>query len=102
MVRGEHLNERQQRMDPHMDADQLCNWLLDQVPDVVLQWLFEVWEGTRQAPNGFNWVGLAEVSADLANDSLRWERGGSPPDLGWAHVAVHVNSFLLHEMRVRG
>jgi hypothetical protein len=102
MVRGEHLNERQQRMDPNMDTDQLCNGLLDQVPDVVLQWLFEVWEGTRQAPNGFNWVGLAEVSADLANESLRRERGSSPPDLGWAHVAVHVNSFLLHEMRVRG
>ena len=85
-----------------MDADQLCNWLLDQAPDVFLQWLSEVWEGTRQAPKGFNWDGLAEVSADLANSSLRREKGGSPPDLRWAHVAVLVNSFLLHEMRVHG
>ena len=89
-------------MGPNRDADQLCNWLLDQTPDAALQWLFEVWEGTRQAPKGFNWVGLAEVSADIANASLRREREGSSPDLGWARVAVLVNTFLLHEMSTHG
>jgi hypothetical protein len=101
-ARGEYRHEREQRMDPALDADQLCNGLLDQVPDVVLQWLFEVWEGTRQVSKGFNWVGLAEVSAELAHDSLRREGTGLSPDLGWARVAVLVNSFLLHEMRTYG
>ena len=31
------MNERRQSMDPNRDADQLCNWLVDQVPDVGLQ-----------------------------------------------------------------
>jgi len=75
------------------DADQLVNWLLEQEPELVLHWLFEVWNGLYQLPKGFNWVGLAEISADLAKEKA---------DLAWARVAVLVNSFLISEIRMYG
>src|SRR5712692_7699550 len=87
-------------IEPDVDADQLCNWLLEQDPSLVLRWLYEVWEGARQAPEGFNWLGLAEISAGLAH-----HKDGtlsSPPDLGWARVAVLVNTFLIHEAEADG
>ncbi len=88
------MNERQQKMiKSNMDADQLCNWFLEQDPDVVLHWFYEVWGGSHQAPKGFNWVGLAEISADLANQKK---------DLGWARVAILVNTFLAYEMKTYG
>lgn len=79
--------------EQHMDADQLCNWLLDQESDLVLRWLYEVWEGSRQAPEGFNWLGLAEISPNLA---LKKD------DLGWAHVGILVNTYLIHEAKTYG
>lgn len=94
------MNEGQQMMEPDVDADLLCNWLLEQDPSLVLRWLYEVWEESRIAPEGFNWEGLAEISASLAN-----HRDGtlsSPPDLGWARVAVLVNTFLIHEAKAYG
>ncbi len=87
-------------IEPNVDADQLCNWLLEQDSGLVLHWLYEVWEGAHQAPEGFNWLGLAEISAGLAthkDDTL-----SSPPDLGWARVAVLVNTFLIHEAKAHG
>ncbi len=87
-------------LEPDVNADQLCNWLLEQDPSLVLHWLYEVWEGARQAPEEFNWLGLAEISASLAH-----HRDGtlsSPPDLGWARVAVLVNTFLIHEAKAHG
>ena len=87
-------------LEPDVDADQFCNWLLEQDPSLVLRWLYEVWEGARQAPEGFNWLGLAEISASLAHhkDGIL----SSPPDLGWARVAVLVNTFLIHEAKAHG
>lgn len=87
-------------IEPNIDADRLCNWLLEQDPSLVLRWLYEVWEGTRQAPEGFNWEGLAEISAGLANH--KDGRLSSPPDLGWARVAVLVNTFLIYEAKALG
>src|SRR5262245_38916736 len=87
-------------IEPDVNADQLCNWLLEQDPSLVLRWLYEVWEGSRIAPKGFNWVGLAEISASLANH--KDGRLSSPPDLGWARVAVLVNTFLIHEAKAHG
>lgn len=34
--------------------------------DRVLQWLSEVWQGICQPPAGLNWLGLAEISPNLA------------------------------------
>lgn len=44
-------------------------------------------------PQGFNWVGLAEISASLAREK---------DDLGWARVAVMVNTFLIREVKTHG
>jgi len=52
-------------IEPDVNADQLCNWLLEQDPSLVLRLLYEVWVGARQAPEGFHWLGLAEISAGL-------------------------------------
>jgi hypothetical protein len=87
-------------IEPDVNADQLCNWLLEQDPGLVLNWLYEVWDGAHQAPEGFHWLGLAEISAGLAH-----HKDGtltSPPGLGWARVAVLVNTFLIHEAKAHG
>jgi hypothetical protein len=75
------------------DADQFCVWLLEQASETVLQWLSEVWEGSRQVPAGFNWLGLAEISPNLAIKK---------DDLGWARVAVLVNTYLIVEAKTHG
>jgi hypothetical protein len=93
MLSNERVSERQQMSEPNMDADQFCNWLLEQDPDLVLHWLSEVWEGSRQAPEGFNWLGLAEISPNLA---IKQE------DLGWARVAVLVNTSPISEAKAHG
>src|SRR5258706_2969898 len=87
-------------IEPNVDADQLCNWLLEQDPSLVLQWLYEVWEGARQAPEGFNWLGLAEISAGLANHKNNTLP--SLPDLDWARVAVLVNTIPFPRTKTRG
>src|SRR5947209_18985856 len=87
-------------IEPNVNADQLCNWLLEQDPDLVLHWLYEVWEGSHQAPEGFNWLGLAEIPAGLANH--KDGKLSSPPDVGWARVAVLVNTYLIHEAKAYG
>jgi hypothetical protein len=76
-----------------MDTDQLCAWLLEQASESVLQWLSEVWEGSRQIPAGFNWLGLAEISSNLAIKK---------DDLGWARVAILVNTSLIVEAKTHG
>lgn len=75
------------------DADQFCAWLLEQASESVLQWLSEVWEGSRQAPAGFNWLGLAEISPNLAIKK---------DDSGWARAAVLVNTYLIVEVKTHG
>jgi hypothetical protein len=87
------MTREQQINDYDQNVDHLVNWLLEQDPELVLRWLFEMREGSRQRPKGFNWVGLAEISADLANEKA---------DLNWARVAVLVNSFLISEIRMYG
>jgi hypothetical protein len=87
------MTREQEISDYDKNAHHLDNWLLEQDPEFVLGWLFEVWEGLRQIPKEFNWVGFAEVSADLAREKA---------DLNWARVAVLVNSFLISEIRMYG
>jgi hypothetical protein len=76
-----------------MDADPFRIWLVEQDSDRVLRWLSEVGEGIRQPPGGLNWLGLAEMSPNLA---LKKD------DVGWACVAVQVNISLIHEARTHG
>lgn len=83
-----------------MHADELCEWLLKQDAQVVLQWFHEVLEGSRQVPERFNWLGLAEVSADLAYH--REGKSSSPPDKGWAYVSVLVHNYIIDEAKEHG
>ncbi len=85
-----------------MDADELFHWLLKQDPHVVLQWIHEVLEGSRQIPDKdrFNWPALADVAASFARH--KGGRRSSPSDVGWAYVAVLVYSYIIHEAKERG
>ena len=42
-----------------MSTDELSTWLFEQDPHLVLQWLHEMLEGTRQIPQEFSWLGFA-------------------------------------------
>lgn len=85
-----------------MDADELFHWLLEQDPHVALQWIHEVLEGSRQIPDRdrFNWPGLADVAASFARH--KGGRRSSPPDVGWAYVAVLVYNYIIHEAKEHG
>lgn len=83
-----------------MSVDELSMWLFEQHPHLVLQWLHEMLEGTRQIPQEFSWLGFAEVATNLVKH--KDEMPSSPPDLDWAYVAVLANEYIVHEAKEHG
>lgn len=80
-------------VDSSRDTDQFWNWLFEQNSEGALHWLDEIWEGSRQAPEQVNWLLLAEISPNLALQQ---------DDLGWAHLGILVNTFLISTIRTCG
>ncbi len=54
-------------IEPDVNADQLCSWLLEQDPSLVLRWLYEVWKEHARRQKGL--TGL---------ERLRFRRPGNP------------------------
>lgn len=63
--------------------------LADAEPEQVSAWLESVRGGRREAPENFNWHGLAQTAASLAQ-----EADAPEAQLGWARVAVAVYDWL--------
>jgi hypothetical protein len=61
------------------------NILLHQSPGEVLNWMQSVWSNLREIPEGFNWLGVAEVAGTKANLNA---------DLKWAEVAIRIYEWL--------
>lgn len=61
------------------------NVLLHQSPGEVLNWIQSAWSDPRVIPEGFNWLGVAEVASTKANLNA---------DLGWAEVAIRIYEWL--------
>jgi hypothetical protein len=59
--------------------------LLHQSPNEVLNWIQSAWSDPRVIPEGFNWLGVAEVASTKANLNA---------DLGWAEVAIRIYEWL--------
>lgn len=72
-------------MQKQDQAQELLNNLLQQSPSQVIAWLESVWTGQQQAPEKFNWLGLAEVTAAQAR---------AQGDQAWAQVAIMIYEWL--------
>lgn len=62
-------------------------------PGRVFDWLEPLPAGRRQAPEDFNWHGLARTAALPAQDARTPEA-----KLGWARVAVAVYEVVLRKL----
>lgn len=76
-----------------MSQFELLNRLLQQEPTQVYAWIQDAWEGSEKVPEGFNWLGLAEVATSNATS----ERGAvsSRLNLDWAKVAISIYHYLI-------
>lgn len=82
----------------YQEADRLASWLLEQDPSLTLQWLYEMLEGVRSQPEGFNWVGLAECAAyDTFGNTFHMSENASLPNLKWANVAVLAYHYAISQ-----
>src|SRR5947207_2613868 len=61
-------------------------------PELIFDWLENVWSGAASAPENFNWLGLAEGAA------LRVHAPSEVRDrnfrLAWAKIAVGVYDYI--------
>lgn len=73
---------------------ELVQWLIEQDVQTVKAWLDEVWEGTRNIPEGFDWPNFAAALAVLARAGK-----GPPyyvkPDLEWGRVTIAVYQYAM-------
>ncbi|HMA37060.1 MAG TPA: HEAT repeat domain-containing protein [Chloroflexia bacterium] len=81
-----------------LSADQLLDQLLNQSAKQVQAWLNRVNEGHAQAPEGFNWILLAEIATRQAKwpqwmESLM-EDEYQEPNLAWAEVAIAIYDHM--------
>src|SRR5947209_3363836 len=67
------------------EAMRILQELLHQDPAAVQNWIMDIWQGRRQAPDDFNWLGLAQAAAAEARASL---------SLSWARVALSTYDYL--------
>ena len=68
----------------------LVNQLLKQDPSQVEAWMQRVRSGQEKAPEGFNWLGLAEGAAFNARTET---------DLTWAKVAISIYEDLANHSK---
>lgn len=69
----------------NFNAAQLLNYLVQQDPTEVQNWLEPVLQNRLEIPVHFNWLGLAEAAS--LNSRVK-------NDLNWAKVAVHIYEHL--------
>src|SRR5438874_1213264 len=67
--------------------------LLEQDPASIYQWVRQVQAGQESVPEGFNWLGLAEVATSRASLEPHL---GEQQDLVWAHVALATYLYLIN------
>jgi hypothetical protein len=70
-------------------------WFREQDPKQVLMWVNTIVEGRQEVPEYFNWLGLAQLSANQARS--RDDAVSSIPDLDWAKVAIVVYDYLINK-----
>lgn len=63
------------------EAMRMLQELQHQDPATVQTWLMDIWQGRRQAPADFNWLGLAQSAAVEARASL---------SLPWTQVTLSI------------
>ena len=75
-----------------MSLQDLSNFLLQQPADQAYEWVHNALTGVQNVPEGFNWLGLAEVASSRARG-----RGGSDdsPNLMWARTAIEIYEYLI-------
>ena len=76
------------------------NDLLELPADAVKEWLTSVWTGDEQAPEQFNWLGLADSIAFNATSSTK--QGLDSADLDWACIAILIYQYLAKQSNIAG
>ena len=74
------------------ESNNLLNELLEQDAFYVQAWLKDIWSGQLKAPEGFNWLGLAQAATSIAHSGISDD--ATAPDISWAEVATSIYDKL--------
>lgn len=72
--------------------EQTLSELLEQDLSSIYRWIQQVQAEQKLAPEGLNWLGLAEVATTLASVE---RRQAGHQDLWWAHVALAAYQVIM-------